>query len=215
MSGSLLLRRRGPPLTTPVPGARGALPAVKFVVMSDRLPWFGVGEQPPGGLRRCPKGRNRSRVWSRPVSHAAPMTRPEESSTVSTPGPGSVLAPKSGVNRISSLASVQVKSCLGCSVGAVPAIPPAAPDQSWFPVEAVHLARRAVRRGRGYGVRDGRDVRSLARPWRKYEARTSVHGLAHEVAVDHRDACEVPRRAVVLADHEVSAVHGSQRVCPV
>src|SRR5688572_19550487 len=33
MSGSLLLRRRGPPLTTPVPGERGALPVVKFVVM--------------------------------------------------------------------------------------------------------------------------------------------------------------------------------------
>jgi hypothetical protein len=123
MSSSPLPRRRGPPLTTPVPGARGAPSAVMFVEM---LIYFLGLAWASSHLAALPVP-DRTEPFSGmvpPRDSRSSTTPPEESSTASTPEPGSVLVPKSGVNRISSLSSVQVKSCLGCSVGLSPPSPP-------------------------------------------------------------------------------------------
>ena len=66
---------------------------------------------PPGGIG--PPRPSRSSV-----------TTPAASSTASAPGPGSVTEPNSSSKRMSSLASVQVKSCFGRSVGSSPPLPP-------------------------------------------------------------------------------------------
>ena len=59
-----------------------------------------------------------------PRASRSSVTLPEASRTASAPSPGSVVGPKMGVKWISSLSSVQVKSCFGASVGASPPSPP-------------------------------------------------------------------------------------------
>jgi len=139
------------------------------------------------------------------------VTWPEASSTASAPSPGSVEAPKMGVNWISSLSSVQVKSCLGGLCRRV-VLAAAAPDQTRLAVLAVHDALRAIG-GRGVdGVRERGHVHSFAVPFGEDEARAAVHGLADQVAFENGDAYEVARRAVGSTDYEVPAVYGSQSV---
>ena len=115
-----------------------------------------------------------------------------------------------GVNWISSLSSVQVKSCLGACVGASssPPQPRIRPGLQF----AVHDALRAIG-GRGVdGVRERGHVHSFAVPFGEDEARAAVHGLADQVAFENGDACEVARRAVGSTDYEVPAVYGRQSV---
>ena len=117
--------------------------------------------------------------------------------TASAPSPGSVLAPKMGVKWISSLSSVQVKSCLGASVGASP---PSPPQPRIRPVRGSCRPRGASRH-RMRWRRGRRRARLRRRPRRRLgedEARAAVDGLADEVAFEHGDAGEVARRAVGL-----------------
>ncbi len=74
---------------------------------------------PPVPERTLPPDR-----ISPPRSSRNSVTFPEVSSAASTPSPASLVSPKIGVKRMSSLSSVHVTSCFGSSVGRSPPTPP-------------------------------------------------------------------------------------------
>ena len=101
-----------------VDDARSAFEPRTVAGDADGIARLRVSAQPVGAFAGPSERTEPSGGTVPPRPSRSALTRPEAWSTASAPSSGSVEAPKMGVNWISSVSSVQVKSCLGVCVGA-------------------------------------------------------------------------------------------------